>query len=319
MRYRASSFSPALRGTPRSVMVGLAASATAAFVSTPAHAYLGGFELQDGYGNFLSEVTQTNEGQYGTNNGGPGGVQTAITPGTGLWYGISGTRYPNFNAGNTAYATGHSGYQKTGTQGLVITTGCDGWGGPALKYGYRLDARDLNGVLPSATAGQVVTVSFWTRPNMPGSSEGGNVAPGTIGDTVEFVDSAGNVGFAIGVHQPGTSTDFVAFKNTGSYTLTNIQASGVYSRWDIKLDLGAQTVTASYFDGFTSNLTNILLNAPLAASMANLDRLYFQSCDGVTNAKSWALDDFRMTSTVPAPAAAGLLGLGALVGMRRRR
>lgn len=319
MRSRSHSFHSSASAVTRPVLVGMAASAAALAWVTPARAYLGGFELQDGYGGFLSEVTQTNEGQYGTNNGGPGGVQTAITPGTGLWYGISGTRYPNFNAGNTAYATGHGGVQKSGLQGLVITTAADGWGGPALKYGYRLDARDLNGVSPAATAGQVVTVSFWTRPNLPGSSEGGNVAPGTVGDTVEFVDSAGNVGFAVGVHQPGTSADFVAFKNTGSYTLTSIQASGVYSRWDIKLDLAAQTVTASYFDGFTSNYTNLLLNAPLAASMANLDRLYFQSCDGVTNSKSWALDDFAMHSTVPAPAAISLFALGGLGLVRRRR
>jgi hypothetical protein len=283
-----------------------------------AHAYLGGFEAGDGYGNFLSEVRQTNEGQYGLNNGGPGGSQTAIVPGSGLWYGISGTMYPNNSGTGTAYATGHSGYQLTGTQGLVITTGCDGWGGPALKYGYRLDSRDFNGISPASTAGQVVNISFWTRTGLPGTGEGGGLGAGTTGDTVEFVDSFGNVGFTVGVHQPGTTTDFVAFNN-GSLTVTAIASVGAYSRWDLKFDLALQTVTASYFDGGTSTLTNLLTNAPLAAPMANMDRLFFESCAGVNNSKSWALDDFRMTTTVPTPASAALLALGVLgIGGRRR-
>jgi MYXO-CTERM domain-containing protein len=306
-----------MKSTINSV-IGLSAVGVVAMFAGSAQAYLGGFEAGDGYGNFLSEVRQTNEGQYGLNNGGPGGVQTPITPGTGLWYGIAGTMYPASTGSGTAYATGHSGYQFTGNQGLVITTGCDGWGGPALKYGYRLDSRDLNGVSPAATAGQVVTVSFWTRTGLPGTGEGGGIGAGTTGDTVEFVDSAGNVGFSVGVTQPGTTTDFVSFNN-GSLTVTSIASIGFYSRWDIKLDLGAQTVTASYFDGGTSTLTNLLTNAPLAAPMANMDRLFFESCAGVNNSKSWALDDFRMTSTVPTPGAAALLGLGAMILRRRRR
>lgn len=285
-----------------------------------AHAYLGGFETQDGYGGFLSEVRHYNEGQYGTNNGGPGGGQSAIALNSGLWYGMQGTMWPNNGAGGgTAYATGHGGVGIGGSNGMMITTGCDGWGTPALKYGYRMDSRDFNGVSPAATAGQTVTVSFWTRPMLPGTSEGGGVAPGTVGDTVEFVDSAGNVGFSVGIHQPGTSSDFVAFRNTGSYTLTNILSGiNVYSRWDIRLDLAAQTVTASYFDGLTSNYTTLLSGAPLAAPMANLDRLFFESSSGVANAKHWALDDFSFHTTVPAPASAVLVGLGGLALARRR-
>jgi hypothetical protein len=301
---------------PRSLValsIGLVSAA-----ASSASANLGSFELNDGYGDFLSEVRQTNQGEYGFANGGPGGSAVAITPGTGLWYGIAGTMYPAYSANGTAYATGHSGYQHTGTQGLVITSGCDGWAGPALKYGYRVDSRDLGGVSPAATAGQVVNVSFWTKPLLRGTGEGGGVTAGTIGDTIEFVDSAGNVGFSVGVHQPGATSDYVAFNNTGSYVLTAIPASGVYSRWDIKLDLALQTVTASYFDGFTSTTTNFLANAPLAATMSDFNRLYFESSGGVTNDKSWAVDDFRMTAT-PAPGAIALFGLGGLLTARRRR
>jgi MYXO-CTERM domain-containing protein len=300
----------------RRAAAGLVAVATSLLTAGSAQAYLGGFEPQDGYGGFLSEVRQTNEGQYGTNNGGPGGVQTPITPGTGLWYGIAGTMYPAFGTYGTAYATGHAGFQRTGTQALVITTGCDGWGGPALSYGYRLDSRDLNGVPPAATAGQIVNISFWTRPYL----QDGGVAPGTIGDTVDFVDSAGNVGFSVGAYQPGTSTDYVAFKNGGTYTLTSmVSAAFIYSRWDITLNLGAQTVSASYFDGATSTLTTLLTNAPLAASMSDLNRLYFTSTAGVGNSKNWALDDFSMSTRTPAPSGLGLIGLGGLGLLRRRR
>lgn len=296
--------------SPRS-LVALSLGLIAAAAGT-AQANLGSFEANDGYGGFLSEVRQTNEGEYGFANGGPGGSQTAITPGTGLWYGISGTMYPAFSSFGTAYATGHGGYQHTGTQGLVITTGCDGWSGPALSYGYRLDTRDLGGVTPAATAGQIVNISFWTRTNIDD-----NNPAGTIGDTIQFVDSLGNVGFSIGASQPGATTDYVAFNNTGSYVTTSIVSGGAYSRWDIKLDLNLQNVTASYFDGNTSTYTTFLTNAPLAASMSNLDRFFFTSTPGVTNAKEWSVDDFDIRAT-PAPGAVALLGFGAL-GMARRR
>ena len=68
------------------------------------------------------------------------------------------------------------------------------------------------------------------------------------------------------------------------------------------LHSATQTVTASYFDGFTSTSTTLLSNAPLAAPMANLDRLFFESTPGESNAKNWAVDDFAMSTTVPAPA-----------------
>lgn len=306
-----------LRISSRAV-VGLSLGLALCALAGTASANLGSFELNDGYGDFLNEVRQSNQGEFGFANGGPGGVQTPITPGTGLWYGISGTMFPSFNTGATAYATGHSGYQYTGNQGLVITTGCDGWAGPALKYGYRVDSRDLGGVSPAATGGQIVNISFWTRPFLHGTGEQGGLGAGTIGDTVEFVDSLGNVGFSVGLVQPGTTTDYVAFNNTGSYTTTSIVSAGAYSRWDIKLDLALQTVTASYFDGGTSIYTNLLANAPLAASMADFNRLYFESSAGVNNAKSWALDDFSMNAT-PAPGGVALLGIGAIFAARRRR
>jgi len=180
-----------------------------------ASAYLGGFETEDGYQSFLHEVQTYNAGQYGANNGGPGGGPTTITPGTGLWKNLSGISYPTFSSlGSTSYATGHEYYDRldpgnVAKHGLVITTNSEGWSGPTLQYQYSLDSRDLNGTNPNTTAGKVINFSFWWCPRIYGSGEGGGIGPGTVGDTIDLVDSSGNVGFTMGLLQPGTTTDYV--------------------------------------------------------------------------------------------------------------
>ena len=77
-------------------------------------AYLGGFEEQDGYhygppnasGLGNNDVTRYNAGQYGVNNGGPGGAVTPITPDTGLWDAVLGGR--NLNQTSDYYVIRHS-------------------------------------------------------------------------------------------------------------------------------------------------------------------------------------------------------------------
>lgn len=305
-------------------------------VSLTAHADLGGFEYNDGYLTFLNEVTAYNAGQFGTNNSGPGGGPVSIVPGTGLWYGISGTRYPAFSSGGqTSYATGHQyfdrvNYGNAAFNALVLTTNSDGWSGPTLKYGYRLDSRDLDGLNPALTAGKMINVKFWWCPQILGTGDGGGLGPGTIGDTIEFVDSSGNVGLTLGAIQPGTTTDFVGYDNGAGFTQTAVPAYNYgYSQWDITLDLALQKVTFSYLDGLTNTSTTFITNGNLAATMNDFTELRFASTPGVYNSKNFSLDDFdftvKRTDVVPEPGlgmtlcAFGITGVGLFLRRKIKR
>ncbi|HEY6563069.1 MAG TPA: hypothetical protein VIY86_01110, partial [Pirellulaceae bacterium] len=273
-----------------------------------ASAYLGGFESNDGYAPFLNDVANFNAGQYGPNAG--GGVFTPITPNTGLWQKLQGPLFPASGILGFAYATGHGGYDRlapsTTAQALVITTNADGWGAGPQEYSYTVDSFDLGGISPASTAGQTITMSFWECTQMPGTGEGGGLGPGTLGNVVSFLDNAANVGFAVGYHQPGTTSDFAAVNVNGSWVLSTVPVTpNTYHRWDVTLDLAAQTVSIDLFNGV---LNNMATNAPLGAAMADFREMRFLSTPGVTNAKVWSLDDFHIV--VPEPASsAGLIVL----------
>lgn len=292
-----------------------------------AYGYLGSFEAADGYQPFLNEVQGYNAGQYGTSNGGPGGGPVSIPTGTGLWQNLSGIYYPNFSpSSSTSYATAHQYYDRVhhnidGYNALVITTNSEGWAGPTLKYEYHLDSRDLNGISPTATVGSKINLSFWWCPKVPGTDEGGGLGAGTIGDVIDLVDSSGNIGFSMALIQPGTTTDYVSYKNGASYVQTAIEGySGGYSQWDLTLDLANQTITANYLDGATGLTTNLLTDASLAANMANFTTMRFASTPGVNNDKLLSLDDFSFNVTpAPEPGGAMLLGCAGLALLFRRQ
>jgi PEP-CTERM motif len=288
------------------------------------YAYLGGFEDPDGYKPFLNDVAEYNAGQYGANAG--GGSYTVITPNTGLWTKLQGPLYPTAGStGFVAYATGHAGYDRTNPstsdQALVITTNTDGWSGGQQEYSYSVDSYDLGGVNPASTGGDKINISFWSCSYILGTGEGGGLGPGTIGHTVSFYDSSGNLGFAVGGIQPGTTTDYAA-TNVGSWVQSSVAVgTNTFHRWDIALDLGAQTVSIDVYEG--STLTSLVTNAPLINTMNDFTEMRFLSTPGVNNAKVWALDDFAMSvdsRKVPEPGT-GLLALSAvgLVGAGRRR
>ncbi len=305
-----------------SVLFVLALSLT--FVGN-AYAYLGGFEPADGYASFLNDVATFNAGQYGANAG--GGAYTAITPNTGLWKKLQGPLVPATGAtGNLAYATGHQYYDRTNPgypnldQALVITTNSDGWGAGSQEYSYTVDSYDLGGVNPATTGGDMLNISFWSCSWIPGSGEGGGLGPGTIANTISFYDSSGNLGFAVGGIQPGTTTDYAA-TNVGSWVQSAVSVgTSTYHRWDIMLDLNLQTVSIDVFESAT--LTPLVVNAPLINAMNDFAELRFLSAPGVSNYKVWALDDFTMSvKGVPEPATSLLLAMGfcGLAVSRRRR
>lgn len=309
------------RTTSIIVLTLLAISLT--FAST-ADAYLGGFEAADGYAAFLNDVATYNAGQYGANAG--GGSYINIPDNTGLWVKLQGPLVPaTGTTGNYAYATGHQYYDRTNPgfpnldQALVITTNADGWGAGSQEYSYTVDSYDLGGVNPATTGGDVLMISFWSCSWIPGSSEGGGLGPGTIANTVSFYDSLGNLGFAVGGIQPGTTTDYAA-TNVGSWVQSSVAVgTNTYHRWDIMLDLGAQTVSIDVFESAT--LTPLVVNAPLINPMSDFSELRFLSAPGVSNYKVWALDDFAMkVLPVPEPgtAALGFAAIAGLAFVRRR-
>ncbi len=286
-----------------------------------ANAYLGGFEPVDGYEDFLNDVATYNAGQYGTNAG--GGTYVNIPDNTGLWTKLQGPLWPTpGTAGGSAYATGHFGRDRTNPGssdlGLVITTNADGWGGGPQEYSYTLDNFDLGGVSPASTGGDVVQVSFWSCARIFGTGEGGGLGAGTIGDTVSFYDSSGNLGAEVGYRQPGTTTDFAA-TNVGSWVQSTVSVNpNTYHRWDVTLDLNLQTVSIDIFEAGT--LTNLVSSAPLINPMSNLTELRFESTAGVNNAKIWSLDDFEMgVRVVPEPSTTLLVLLGSVGGLLCRR
>ncbi len=92
--------------------------ATSLCIPLESHAYLGGFESEDGYKSFVNWVNGYNAGQYGTNNGGPGGGPTGgPQPPTsdfvnGLWDDVNDA-FTTYNANKTVfmggyYVTGHN-------------------------------------------------------------------------------------------------------------------------------------------------------------------------------------------------------------------
>ena len=229
-----------------------------AAASGAAHAHLGGFEYKDGYQPFLNMVQNYNAGQFGLNSGYVAMAPVAITPSTGLWHNIAGGF---FSGSSVSYATGHQNLDRTwinsnntfgqaSDQSLVLTTGHQGTGGPALKYKYDVDASDLGGVNPLSTGSAIVTVSFWAR----GFLDGGMVGTGYFGNEITFEDSVGNIGFRLG--QTKTSGgDMVTYWNGTSMQVSSINGvSNYYDRWDLTFDIATDTVSANYYQ-FATNTT----------------------------------------------------------------
>lgn len=290
-------------------------------VTSPALAYLGSFEEQDGYQPSgalpILDVSVYNAGQYGLNNGGPGGSLMNIPANSGL--------FEKFDVGDTSEGNGeliaHHGTGHTGSSFLVLRakpsfgdTADDG-----ADYLYTFDTRDFNGVSPGIVDTGILTLDYWVSPQTA------LLASGRV-TTTEFVNSAGQTVFALGTQGRSVlnSSPFIEWWDADGWHTTTIVGSnqGSTGLWDhvmLSFDLDNDLVSFSYMASLTGITHTLAINVNTITTLDMLTGIRFTAVPG-TEENSY--DDFNIVSpiVIPEPATAFLVVLGLMqVTMARRR
>lgn len=326
---------------------------TLAIITSSAQAYLGDFEVADGYLGVLSpvvssqnlgtdwqdgtgfvpatlgysgtmseymrggpDVTRYNAGEYGVNGGGPGGSAADIVDNNGLWVDNNGGRL-TVDASNGAspfnYVTAHGGAAKSGTSFLAIRA-IDA----NLNYDYHVDSRDLGGVNPDTIAGGVYEMGFWFCPGQVIGS--GGTTDNIFG--LAFKDDAGVAGVSFGYNGQGT----IQYNLGGGALWTDTAVAVGANDWsyasitfDTTTDQASMIISA-WNDtlGVLGGPVNVFSNSSMGVDMASLELLNW-TLDATMDKNFF--DDTSMTFTpVPEPSGVLLIGLtGFLVRFRRRR
>lgn len=289
--------------------------------ANPLFAYLGGFETGDGYSNSSyvgkpstgglgdNNVTLYNAGQFGTNNGGPGGSIADIPDESGLWRTIQGGLLYGGDTNNNYMVTTTSNVF-SGLRALDFSTAHVAGTGVDTTYRYSFDSRDLNGTsVASATNGTLIQ-SFWTCLDHAGGSLGAGVPVTSFG----WLNSTGTQLFQVG--NDDNMNLIYRFGGTGAWTVTGQTFSttsydNLVLQWN--LTSGTDTLSASF------NGSNLFTGQAIASSSYIKNFEVYQAAD--TN-KSY-LDENSMTFTaapVPEPSGALLsLAAGLFFILRRRR
>lgn len=186
------------------------------------------------------DLSRYNAGQFGTNNGGPGGTAADITDNAGLWQVVYGGRLDE-DADAPFYYDGQYtrdqivAYRQTlphsGTQSLGLIAG-----DTDLRYHYSLDSRDFNGIDPASTAASLMQMSFWVNPTDWDDTDTGNIFG------LSILDAAGQSVFQIGY----TGDNRLEYRLPGdSAWNTTAQAFGTlgWSQITVSIDTAADTTS----------------------------------------------------------------------------
>lgn len=290
---------------------------------------LGTFPNTYGDGTHGVDLSRYNAGEYGTNNGGPGGTAADITDNSGLWRALAGGRlnedvaapyyYGNNFTRDYVHAYRYPG-ARTGAAVLNLLAS-----EVNLSYAYTLDARDFNGITPSANGASLIQMAFWLCPSDWDDDDTDNIL------SLSLVDAANQTVFQVGY----TGDNMLQYRVSGGSWQTTAYRMGTAGWSEVIVILDPVNNTAglvtSAYDDFSSTLgpqTYVLANQLLGLDAGALTGLQWDLRGGTLNngAASFKnyFDDFNFTLSpvvVPEPGSVLLLGLAIvmLVMPRKRR